>query len=211
MISRIEGRVIRVGEGVLELRCGPLTYSLLIPAADEGDLAGRTGRDLELHTLNYLESQAQGASFVPRLIGFASADARAFFELLTTVKGLGARRALRTLTMPYQTIAGAIADKDVGLLTTLPEVGHRTAETIVAELHGKVDRFVASPQATQDAAADSGGRPDMIRDAVAALEHLGEPRPKARQLVETALAADASLDSADELVAAVYKQGSGDG
>ena len=40
---------------------------------------------------------------------------------------------------------------------------------------------------------------------MAALVQLGEPRPHARQLIEKALAGDPGLDSADELVAAVYR------
>ena len=32
MISRIEGELVGVGEGRAELRCGHLTYMLLVPA-----------------------------------------------------------------------------------------------------------------------------------------------------------------------------------
>ena len=205
MISRIEGRIVSVGDGVVELQCGPLTYALLVPATDMRRLGGEVGRSVEFHTLCYLESQAQGASFQPRLIGFESADARSFFELLTTVKGLGARRALRTLTIPHQTIAGAIAGKDVDLLTTLPEIGRRTAETIVAELHGKVDSFMEVKPGAGSASAMSH-QTGMIHDAMAALTQLGEPRARARQLLDRALADDPTLDSADALVAAVYRQ-----
>ncbi len=44
MISRIEGELVGVGEGRAELRCGHLTYMLLVPAADqEGPIAGVVG------------------------------------------------------------------------------------------------------------------------------------------------------------------------
>ena len=203
MISRIEGDLVAACGGRVELRCGPLTYELLVPAGDQPRLAGLVGDRVEFHTLHFLESQTQGASYVERPIGFATADQRAFFELLTTVKGLGTRRALRALQLPYQTIAEAIVNKDIDLLISLPEIGRRTAETIVAELHGKVDRLVELKPA--DPSADVPQRAAMIRDAVAVLTQLGEPSLPARRLIEHALADDPSLDSADALVAAAYR------
>ena len=201
MISRIKGELVAIEGGRLELRCGPLTYTLLVPAADEPHLASRLGEHVELHTLHYLESQGQGATYVPRLLGFSSAGDRAFFELLTTVRGMGARRTLKVLRLPAARIAEAIANKDIDLLTTLPEIGRRTAETIVAELHGRMDRL-------RDAGAGpppNAREPVAVRDAVAALVELGEPKPKARQLVEQAMTADPSLESADALVGAAYR------
>ena len=77
------------------------------------------------------------------------------------------------------------------------------AETIVAELHGKVDRLVELKPA--DSSADVPQRTAMIRDAVAVLTQLGEAALPARRLIEHALADDPSLDSADALVAAAYR------
>ena len=94
-------------------------------------------------------------------------------------------------------------NKDIDLLISLPEIGRRTAETIVAELHGKVDRLVELKPA--DSSADVPQRAAMIRDAVAVLTQLGEPTLPARRLIEQALADDPSLDSADALVAAAYR------
>ncbi|MCZ6835172.1 MAG: helix-hairpin-helix domain-containing protein, partial [Planctomycetota bacterium] len=166
------------------------------------------------HTLQYLEGQGQGSSFIPRLIGFASLEARQFFELFTTVKGLGAKKALKALQLPFGSIAEAISAKDHGLLVSLPEIGKRTAETIIAELYGKVDRFIelkplpgdgkASSPSNQDSTSD-GGRLSLINDAVAILVQLGEPRLQARQLVDRALEADGSIDSADDLVAGAFQ------
>src|SRR5262245_17157043 len=143
MINRIEGELIEVTpDGRALLRCEHMTYELFVPGADQQRLAAMTGQTVRFHTLYYLESQNQGASYTPRLIGFASPDDRAFFELFTTVKGIGNRKALRALQLPFGAVAAAIADKDIDLLKSLPEIGKRTAETIVAELSGKVDRFV---------------------------------------------------------------------
>ena len=210
MISRIEGELVGVEDGRAELRCGDLTYMLLVPAADEDALLERVGSRIRIHTLHYLEAQGQGSSFIPRLIGFASAEARAFFELLTTVKGLGARKALRSLSLPYNTIAEAIATRDTGLLVALPEIGKRTADTIIAELNGKVDQFLGPAAGDHDSDTELPGTAVVMRDAVAALTQLGEPKLHARQLVEQAFAENPALDTPDALVAAAYRVRAGD-
>ncbi len=123
-----------------------IAYELLLPAYLAERLsatnAAHSREPLTLHTLQYLESQNQGASFIPRLLGFSSAHEREFFELLTTVKGLGNKRALRAMAMEPHAIARAIAERDARFLQTLPEIGPKLAELIVHELKSKVDRFL---------------------------------------------------------------------
>lgn len=203
MISRIEGQLLALENGRALLRCGGITYELMVPGADEQRLANMIGQTIEFHTLHYLEGQGQSPPFVPRLIGFNSPRDRAFFELFTTVKGMGNRKALRALQLPFGDIAAAIASKDTDLLKSLPEIGKRTAETIVAELSGKVDRFIEFKPAADSAAP--AGKADLARDAAAVLVQLGETKLSARQLVDRALTADPSINEAQDLVAAAFR------
>ncbi len=206
MISRIEGELIRVDNGRAELRVGALVYELLIPACDTPRLSRHVGETLTFHTLHYLEGQGQGTSFLPRLIGFRTPEDRAFFELFTTVRGFGNRKALRALELPLGEVAGAIASRDTSILTSLPEIGKRTAETIIAELAGKVDRFVevkSSPGG--DGTPLSPAQTDLVRDAIAVMVQLGESRSQAQQLIERALAVDPEAASADQLVAGAFR------
>lgn len=195
-----------VADGRAEVRCGEMVYALMVPGCDEQRLALRVGDPVTFHTLHYLESQNQGASYVPRLIGFTTPADRAFFETFTTVKGIGNRKALRALQIPFSRVAEAISRKDLDTLKALPEIGKRTAETIVAELHGKVDQFVptaADRRGERDAASSPASR--VADDAVAVLVTLGEPKLAALQLVDRALAADPEIGSADALVTAAFR------
>lgn len=196
MISKITGTLVNVDQGRASLSCGHITYELLVMAVDVQRLQAHQGQEIEFHTLHYHEAQSQGSSFVPRLVGFVAPSDRSFFELFTTVKGVGTRRALRALMVPVDQVATAIADKDIKFLVTLPEIGKRTAESIVAELHGRVDSHLPEPN-TNDKTMQ-----DAARDAVTMLCQLGESRPQARRLVTAALDDDPSLNSADQLVAA---------
>ena len=205
MISRIEGELIEVEEGRAHVRCGGLVYEVMIPAADRPRMSMAVGGQVTLHTLHIMEGIGQGTSFRPRLIGFGSQSDRAFFELFTTVKGIGSRKALRVMELPVGRIALAVADGDVALLKSLPEVGKRTAETIIIELKDKVAPF-ADPGAagTADGSALEAIA-DFAQEAIAVLLQLGEPRLRAEELIDRATRADPEIDTADGLVTAALR------
>ncbi len=238
MIARIAGYLdaveggmalvrMPVGDGAVAGESGcAFTYEVLLPAFAAARLSRNIGQRIMLHTLYYLEGQNQGASMLPRLVGFLTIEDRQFYELFTTCKGIGHRKALRAMTLSTDVIAAAIADRDLDLLQSLPEIGRRTAETIVATLRGKVDRFVATatyptPQrngaaagseAEVDAALASGpaGQSNVAREALKVLLQLGETRADAVRWIDQALVAaeDGGQDrpkSAEELIARVYQ------
>jgi len=159
------------------------------------ELLGKIGQPIEFFTLHYLEGQSQGSSFLPRLIGFSSERDRSFFELFTTVKGIGNRKALRALVRPFSETATAIANRDATALTSMPEIGKRSAETIIAELHGKVDVFIGEMSSTIEVTL-----PPFSEDAVLMLMQLGESRRDAKQLIKRAFDADPEIETADQLV-----------
>lgn len=218
MIARLEGTLVEVVDGVAEVRAGGsglgadgtqgLVYEVLVPACDLGELTVRIGSRVEFHTLHYLESHGQGSHFLPRLIGFRSRAQREFFELLTTVKGVGNRKALRAMQVPHTRMAEAIAAGDAKFLSSLPEIGKRTAEAAIVELKGKLDDFV-DPAATRSGGAPSAPRPAAALpssgpagDAEEILVALGEPRAQARDKVARVLAGtvDGQSLEADEIV-----------
>lgn len=207
MISQIAGELAGFNhqDNVAELRNGWITIEVLVPAADSQRIAASIGQVVEFHTLLYLESQNQGMSFMPRMIGFASPSQRAFFQLFTTVKGIGYRKALRALQLPFADIAAAIAAKDRDLLVSLPEIGKRTAETIIAELAGKVDQFIELKPVSAARGDHQSPTARLGADAVAALVQLGETRLRAMQLVERTLVADPTIATAEELIAGAYR------
>ncbi|MCC6427020.1 MAG: hypothetical protein IT435_09395 [Phycisphaerales bacterium] len=188
---------------------GGIAYEVLLPAYLARKLADRTGERISLLTHQYLEAQGQGASFIPRLIGFETALDRRFFELFTTVKGIGNRKALRALEIEPARFARAITEKNTRALVELPEIGKRLAETIIAELHGKVDVYLASGEIAELKTGLDGSTPTTLppaqREAVEALVALGETRADAIRRVEQAVAAHGvKIKTADEVLEAVY-------
>lgn len=194
MISQVSGTLESIDENILTLSppgmSGAVTLEVLAPAYLAQRLGGRVGQRIVLSTFMYLESQGQGSHMLPRLIGFETRSDREFFELFTTVKGIGYRKALRALAEPPAAVAGAIARRDAKALTALPEVGKRLAETILAELDGKVQGFLTAGERAnldQGAAVPPSPAPGPEQEAVEALVALGEQRVDAERLVARAV------------------------
>jgi Holliday junction DNA helicase RuvA len=193
MIARITGILEGIEGGSALLRVGEgITYQVLVPAYTAARLGASVGQTVSLHTFHFIESQGQGMTMIPRLAGFTTQQDRRFYELFTTVKGIGNKRALRAMALESAQIAGAIADRDLALLQTLPEIGRRTAETIVATLTGKVDGFVAAAAEARAAEPGSPGTPassasGLTRAAMEVLLQLGENRNEALAWIDQAL------------------------
>jgi len=218
MIARIQGRLIElIGDNALIELDNGLTYEVLLPAYTSARLGGSIGQAISLHTLHYVESQNQGATMLPRLAGFESPMDREFFLLFTTVKGVGNRKALRALALAPAQIAGAIADRDAATLQSLPEIGKRMAETIVATLSGKVEPYVAASSYPTDGPVDkkdeSAGTPvaqPIRREALEVLMQLGENRLQAMQWIDQVMQdAEDSPTDVETLIERVYRMKSG--
>ncbi len=223
MIARITGTLERLeGSACLIVPEGApgLAYEVMVPAFAAEAMESQRGGVVVLHTIEVYEGSSQGANLTPRLLGFATESDKRFFQLFITVKGLGARKALKAMAEPVGAIAGAIARRDTKWLQGLPEIGKRLAETIVAELHGKADKYIGVE------ISDSGSRPassaeakpvretDALGEAglqaVEALVRLGENRAEAVRKVERVLeqrpeTADAG---AEAVLAAAFSLGS---
>lgn len=197
MISRIRGKLVSAGAGRAELKCGFVTYELMIPGYLEADLVGRMEETAEFFTMEYLEN-ASGNQPIPRLVGFGSGAEREFFELLIQVPGIGVRTALRALKIHPARFAQIIDAGEPAMLTELPGIGKKSAERIIAELRDKAARFV-SPEAIRPSAL---GEDDLT--AVSALIGLGLRRGEAEELVRKAKAR--GMKSSGELVQIALKE-----
>lgn len=222
-LESLEANTAVVVPGISDAGSGGVAYELLVPAFLTPRLMLALGGPVTLWTLQYLEGQGQGTSFVPRLIGFASPMQREFFELFTTVKGLGNKRALRAMAIEPGWIARAVMARDARALTELPEIGKRLAETVVAELSGKVERFAALNEAGAAGSPSQGGAsrpapvtlppiangtssiahlPPAAADAIGALVSLGQTRADAERAVEIVVRREPGLVATPEILRA---------
>ncbi len=201
MICRLSGRLASVGAESVILEIGAVSYEVMVPASAAVELQRLLGGEISLFTVQYFEGNPAAAHLIPRLIGFLTPAEREFFNLFTKVKGISNRRALRAMSVPVHQLAAAIERGDVRLLTTLPEVGKKTAAQIVSELQGRVQRFVEPSAAPLPAAEMS----EAQRVALDILVQWGDRRADAQRWIAAAVQADPSLAEPDAIVRAAYR------
>ena len=180
MIASLEGIVAQVSGSDAVLEVGGVGYRVFLGPATLAGLSA--GQRVKLHTHHLVREDVQA------LYGFRSTEELAFFELITTVSGVGPKVGLAIVSSrPVPDLQLAILQGDDAVLTAVSGVGKRLAGRIVLELKEKVDAAGSS------AASDGGGEAEVA----AALEALGYSSREGREAARSAVAdlpPDASLE-----------------
>jgi len=201
MIAQIEGRLLKLGSGSALVQVGSVGYEVMLPSYCVSALSDKIGSNIALCTMEYYEGAPGGGSLIPRMVGFLSAEERDFFTKFISVKGIGVKKALRSLSIPIATIAAAIEDADDKTLLTLDGIGKRMAHQIIAELKGKLKSFAVGAEAARPAARF---KPFQI-EALEILIAWGEKRNEAMELIELACEKHPDINEASALVPLVYR------
>jgi Holliday junction DNA helicase RuvA len=145
--------------------CGPGTLSGL-----------KEGATVRLHTHHLVREDQQA------LYGFRTSEELGFFELLTTVTGVGPKVALAIVSSrPVTDLQLAIFQEDQGVLTAVSGVGKKLAARVILELREKVSAAGALGRGGVAGSAES--------EVVAALQSLGYSSVEAREAARGAVAA----------------------
>jgi Holliday junction DNA helicase RuvA len=202
MIAQIEGKLLKVDTGSCLVQVGAVGYEVMLPSYCVSSLSGLVGSDVMLCTMEYYEGTPGGGNLVPRMVGFLNSSERDFFTKYISVKGIGIKKGLRSLSIPIATIAAAIENADEKTLMSLPAVGRRMSQQIIAQLRGKLQAFAAG---AEPAAATGAGFRPFQTEALEILIAWGEKRAEAMELVELACRKHPDISSAEALVPLVYR------
>lgn len=112
------------------------------------------------------------------LYGFATAAEKQWFELLTTVQGVGAKVGLAILSaLSTDEIQTAIAAQDKTVITRANGVGPKLAERIVLELKSKIGSIASAPIKISSKSGVATKTVSTAKDdAISALTNLGIAR-----------------------------------
>lgn len=187
MIAHLRGALAASGADHAVIDVGGVGY-LVGASAKTLDKLGAVGEQVTIHTEMLVSEDSI------RLMGFATADERDWFKLLTSVQGVGAKVALAILSiLAPEELRTAVARADSATIARANGVGPKLAQRIVNELKDKAGGLALG--GTGATAAPSGG---AAADAVSAMLNLGFRPAEASAAVNAAsdeLGPAATLDA----------------
>ena len=206
MITRIEGTLESVKDDYIVVGVNGIYYQIFLSSGVVQKLRSskKNGDTISLYILYYIEGGFGVGNQFPRLVGFLSEIDREFFEKFVTVRGLGERKALKCLTLPIKDIAVAIELGNVNVLSSLPGIGKRMAEKIIAELKGKLSMYAlmkdSEPLTVKEEKAF-----DFKNETLEILtKNLGYKKKEAEELMYAALYKDKNIKTSEELINYIY-------
>ena len=158
MISIVRGRIADKSATEVTVDVGGIGFFLSIPLSTSQKI-GEIGDEVTLWTK--LEVSKDNLRFY----GFSTKKEREFFELLTSVQGIGPGIGLKLLSgLDHTALEKIIEQGDVHALSEIRGVGRKKAERIIFELRRKISQ-----------------KPGINEDAIKALVSLGLKRNEAKE------------------------------
>ena len=188
MIAMLRGALVDKGIDHVLIDVGGVGYRVAVSLNTLAAL-GPVGSTATVHTELIVREDSLS------LVGFATVDERAAFDLVTGVQGIGPKLAMSILsTMEPGELARAVRDGDHARLTKIPGIGKKTAERLVLELRDKFTGAsastaapkIAGSQAVSSALVNLGYKPAEAERA-AAEAHKAHPGAGVAELVKAAL------------------------
>jgi len=202
MIGKLSGIIDSYASGHLILDVRGVGYLVNASQRTLGK-AGQKGEALSL----LIETSVREDAIT--LYGFVDEAERAWFKLLTSVQGVGAKAGLSILSAcPPEKVGLAIAAQDKAILTQADGVGPKLATRILTELKDKASNMDLSPSASEasksfrNLSGEESGSADQ--DAVSALVNLGYARADAYQAVTRAK--DKANDNLGDIIRIALKE-----
>lgn len=183
MIAFLEGRLLSYEADAVVLVVNGLGFRVFVSAELINRLPA-VGETLRLYTHLAVKDDAL------ELYGLESAAERAAFTRLLCVSGVGPRTALAAVgRLEPQRLWQAIVHEDANLLCAVPGIGKKTARRIILELKDQAAKIGDAVTGVS-----SGGLPEAVGDAMAALVALGYNSGEA---LDAVTAVSSSRDQAD--------------
>lgn len=177
MIGFLKGRLASKQPPFLLIDVNGVGYEVEAPMSTFYVLPAQ-GETVALHTHLVVREDAHV------LFGFSTESERRLFRGLLKISGVGPKLALGILSgSSVQDFLNIVEAEDAAMLTRIPGIGRKTAERVIIEMRGNVQKFAgAAPGADGPPAAASTPH----SEAFGALVALGYKPPEITRLLKTA-------------------------
>ncbi len=174
MIGKLKGIIDTISDTNLILDVNGVGYLVFTPQKTLSSLSIGSPATFFIETIVREDSIS--------LYGFSTSSEHEFFNLLTTVQGIGPKAGLAILSaLTPNEISTAILSGDAKIFTTANGIGKKTAERIITELKDKVAKTNINIELST---ITKTIKPNTIaEDAISALSNLGYTRSQSFETV----------------------------
>jgi len=202
MIGFLRGYILKAEADGILLLAGDVGYDILLPGI-VGEKIAEKEKDTRVSLYIYYHQTERQPK--PVLIGFTTEAEKAFFQLFISVDAIGPLKAAKAMEKSVSEIAMAIENQDIEFLSGLKGIGKRTAQKIVAALHGKAGQFFSENSQTLNSSTKHTSPLFMDQVLSVLVGQLGHTPAEARMLIKKALQRNPSISGAEALFDEVYK------
>jgi len=201
MISFIKGILAEKNPTFIIIEVNGIGFHIFIPFSTFEKLA-EIGSEIKILTHMHVKEDSI------TLYGFLYPEELSLFQMLIEVSGIGPRTAIGIISgTTVNDFHNLILNKNYSRLTTIPNIGKKTAERLVLELHDKVSKNMLK---TSSDTKSSGSNFEIRSEAVQALCSLGFSRQVAEKSVANILMTNPSPTiSLEELIKQSLKSAAG--
>ena len=164
MIAFLRGKIRDLSINNLALDVNGVGYECMITISAYEKLINKKNHEITILTYHHITDSSQS------LFGFIDNKEREIFKLLISVSGIGPKTGIQLLSsVSALELEDRIKTGEVGLLTSIPGIGNKTAKRIIIELKGKFISLDDDKMPIEEDSSDNS----TYNDALDALTVLG--------------------------------------
>lgn len=190
MISMLRGLVFSCSGNTVILDVNGVGYSVLCPLPMVAELM----ESKESQHIILVETQVREDAIT--LFGFANESDKTWFNVLLGVQGIGGKTALAVLShLGVEGLVQAVMSEDIDSVKAVPGIGAKTAQRLVVELSGAVEKMPNMSEQGNNNTVDI----ETLKMAQAALVKLGYSSKDSRDAIRGVMDGNRSDSKAVEL------------
>ena len=178
MIYHISGNLKQIYDDFIVVNVQGVGYQVYIPSNTKQTLPD-IGHPLDLYTFHYIREDQQ------LLFGFQKAKDRSFFNLITSVSGVGPKLGIKIMSAnTSDELISFILKEDLLSLTSISGLGKKTSEKIILDLKDKLPKLFGTSYENVTSAPSSNKQSD--EDLMLALKTLGYSTEEIKKALKSA-------------------------
>jgi len=180
MISKLKGKITRIGIQSIFIDIGSIEYEVYVPlnVIEYLQKNQKKNQNYTIYVYHHFQGEEQ------KLYGFLEFSQRELFRTIITLKGIGPSLGLSILShLNTKQLLDICENKDISKLTKIPRIGKNIAEEIIFEVQRKKKIFVklleiSEPQKKSEYIFDS------FDEVIQGMKYLGYSEKKVLETID---------------------------